>query len=59
MVALTREQGNLLYVGGSAAPLWGNTRYLTIQGTKTRIPLGLYKLSQVREACTAKGWQFQ
>jgi hypothetical protein len=45
--------------GGSAAPLWGNTRYLTIQGTKTRIPLGLYKLSQVREACTAKGWQFQ
>jgi hypothetical protein len=32
---------------------------IPIQGTKARIPLGLYKLSQVREACTAKGWQFQ
>jgi hypothetical protein len=57
-VALNREQGDLK-VGGSASAQWGNTRYLTIEGTGTRIPLGLYKLSQVREACTAKGWHFQ
>lgn len=58
-VVLNRQQGDVLRVGGSASPQSGNTRYLTIQGTATRIPLALFKLSQVRQACTAKGWQFQ
>lgn len=58
-VALNRQQGDLLQVGGSASAQWGNTRYLTIQGTAMRIPLGLYKLDEVRQACTAKGWHFQ
>lgn len=56
-VALNRQQGDLLQVGGSASAQWGNTR--TIQGTATRIPLGLYKLNEVRQACTARGWHFQ
>jgi len=59
VAALNRQQGDLLQVGGSASVQWGRTRYLTIQGTATRIPLGLFKLSEVRQACTAKGWQFQ
>jgi hypothetical protein len=58
-VALNRQQGDVLQVGGSASAQWGNTRYLTIQGTGTHIPLSLYKLSQVRLACTARGWHFQ
>jgi hypothetical protein len=37
---------------------WGNTRYLTIQGTATRISLSLYRLSEVHAACTARGWRF-
>jgi hypothetical protein len=58
-VALNREQGDLLHVGGGSSAQWGNTRYLTIQGTATRIPLGLYNVGDVRQACTAKGWHFQ
>jgi hypothetical protein len=59
VAALNRQQGDVLQVAGSASAQWGNTRYLTIQGTAKRIPLGLFKLSQVRQACTAKGWHFQ
>lgn len=59
IATLNRQQGDLLRVGGSASPQWGNTRYLTIEGTATRISLGLYKLKEVRQACTAKGWRFQ
>lgn len=51
--------GDVLRVGGSASAQWSNTRYLTIQGTATRIPLGLFKLGEVRQACTAKGRQFR
>lgn len=58
-VALNRQQGDLLQVGGSASAQRSNSRYLTIRGTATRIPLGLYKLSEVRQACIAKGWHFQ
>jgi hypothetical protein len=58
-LALSREQGDVLQVGGSASVQWGNTQYLTIEGTSTRIPLSLFRVSQVRQACTAKGWQFQ
>lgn len=57
--ALNRQQGDLLHVGGSAWAQWGNTRYLKIHGTATHIPLGLFRLSEVRQACTAKGWHFQ
>lgn len=42
-VTLSREQGDVLQVGGSASAQWGNTRYLTIQGASTRILLNLYK----------------
>jgi len=59
VAALNRQQGDLLRVGGRASVQWGNNRYLAIQGTATCIPLGLYKLREVREACTAKGWHFQ
>ena len=59
MAILNRQQGDLLRVGGSASQQSGNTRYLTIEGTATRIPLGLDKLKEVRQACTAKGWRFQ
>jgi len=58
-VALNRQQGHVLQVGGSGSAQWGNTRYLALQGAATRIPLGLFKLSQARQACTAKGWHFQ
>ena len=58
-MALNRQQGDALHVGGSASAQWGSNRYLTIQGTATRIPLSLYRLRDVRQACTDKGWRFQ
>jgi hypothetical protein len=33
-------------------------RCLTIQGTSTVIPLGFFRLSEVRQACADRGWQF-
>jgi hypothetical protein len=58
-VALNRQQGGMLRVIRQGSPVWGSTRWLTIQGTAPRIPLNLFKLSEVRRACTARGWQFQ
>ena len=37
-MALNRQQGDVLRVGGTASPQWGNTRYLTIQGTARQWP---------------------
>ena len=33
-------------------------RCLTIDGTSTVIPLNFFRLSEVRQACTVRGWQF-
>ena len=56
-VTLSREQGDVLRVVARGAPRYP-ARCLTIQGTSTVIPLGFFRLSEVRQACTARGWQF-
>jgi hypothetical protein len=56
-VTLSREQGDVLRVVARGAPRYP-ARCLTIQGTSTVIPLGSFRLSEVRRACAARGWQF-
>jgi hypothetical protein len=56
-VTLSREQGDVLRVVARGAPPY-RARCLTIQGTSTVIPLGFFRLSEVRQACAARGWQF-
>jgi hypothetical protein len=57
-VTLSRQQGDVLRVVARGAPRY-SARCLTIQGTSTVIPLSFFfRLSQVRQACTARGWQF-
>jgi hypothetical protein len=56
-VTLSREQGDVLHVVEMGAPRYPK-RCLTVQGTSTIIPLNLFRLSEVRQACTARGWQF-
>jgi len=56
-VTLSREQGDVLRVVARGAPRYP-ARCLTIQGTSTVIPLGFFRLSEVRQACAARGWQF-
>ncbi len=56
-VTLSRDQGDVLRVVARGAPRYP-ARCLTIQGTSTVIPLGFFRLSEVRQACTARGWQF-
>ncbi len=56
-VTLSREQGDMLRVVQMGAPRYPR-RCLTIQGTSTVIPLNFFRLSEVRQACTARGWQF-
>ena len=34
-------------------------RCLAAQGTSAVIPINLFKLSELRQACAASGWQFQ
>ncbi len=56
-VTLSREQGDVLRVVARGAALYP-ARCLTIQGTSTVIPLNFFRLSEVRQACCARGWQF-
>ena len=56
-VTLSREQGDVLRVVARGAPRYP-ARCLTIQGTSTVIPLGFFRLNEVRQACAARGWQF-
>jgi len=56
-VTLSREQGDVLRVVARGAPRYP-ARCLTIQGTSTVIPLSYFRLSEVRRACAARGWQF-
>jgi hypothetical protein len=56
-VTLSREQGDVLRVVARGAPRYP-ARCLTIQGTSTAIPLNFFRLSEVRRACAARGWQF-
>jgi hypothetical protein len=56
-VSLSREQGDVLCIVARGAPRYP-ARCLTIQGTSTVIPLNFFRLSEVRQACTARGWQF-
>jgi len=58
-VALNRQQGDVLWVVRQGSPVWGATWSLTIQGTAKLIPLNWFKLSEVRQACTARGWQLR
>jgi len=55
-VTLPRQQGELLRVVEMGAPRFPR-RCLTARGTSTVIPMKLFKLSEVRRACLAKGWQ--
>ena len=56
-VTLSRQHGDVLCVVARGAPRYP-VRCLTLQGTSTVIPLSLFRLSEVRQACTARGWQF-
>ena len=58
-VTLNRQQGDVLRMVRRGSPVWGATRSLTIQGTAKLIPLNWFKLSEVRQACTARGWQLR
>ncbi len=55
-VTLSRERGDVLRVVVRGAPRYP-ARCLTIQGTSTVIPLNFFRLSDVRRACAARGWQ--
>jgi hypothetical protein len=57
-LTLSRQQGDVLSVVATGSVRF-RTRSLTAQGTSTRIPMAFFKLSQVRQACTAMGWQVQ
>jgi len=56
-VTLSRQQGDVLRVVEKGAPRYPKP-CLTVQGASTVIPLNLFRLSEVRQACTARGWQF-
>jgi len=56
-VTLSREQGDVLRVVEMGGPRYPK-RCLTIDGTSTVIPLNFFRLSEVRQACTVRGWQF-
>jgi hypothetical protein len=56
-VTLSRQQGELLRVVEMGSPRYPK-RCLTVPGTSTVIPLNLFRLSEVRQACAARGWQF-
>jgi len=57
-LTLSRQQGDVLRVVQRGAPRYP-VRCLTAQGSSTVIPVSLFRLSQVRQACAARGWQFQ
>jgi len=55
---LSRQQGDVLRVVQRGTPRYP-VRCLTAQGSSLVIPLSLFRLSEVRQACAAAGWQFQ
>ena len=58
--ALNRQPGDeLRVVITQTTGTWGNSRSLTDATGSVHIPLNWLKLSQVRQACLARGWQFQ
>jgi len=58
--ALNRQPGDELRVVITQSTwTWGNSRSLTDATGSVHIPLNWLKLSQVRQACLARGWQFR
>ena len=57
-VTFSRQQGDVLRVVEMGAPRFPR-RCLAAQGTSAVIPINLFKLSELRQACAARGWQFQ
>ena len=57
-VTFSRQQGDVLRVVEMGAPRFPR-RCLAAQGTSAVIPINLFKLSELRQACAASGWQFQ